>query len=342
MAGLAARLLRDVWVVESIDALPGGFAGVAVTRAGRSSTPKRRALAGAGGRGRAPARGARPARRAGAASERAAAAEIDARTAPRARHSTVAEADSAARAPRAPTRGAPSAAEAAELANRAEWLIARRRGAPDDGPEAVRRAELNGDLRAEQRLAERIEREREERAGALRALRSGAERDLSLAARAGRAAAALEAARDAVAARRDRLAAELESDAAAGEQTAAALKACAREEAELQGRLRRASEAVTQAEVAAQQVRDSAADADRELRALGAGSASSRSPPPRRSPGRSASRCSPASSGLRAGAEQLGPVNPLAAREYEEAVAHVEELETQRADLETRSRSSRG
>ena len=33
--------------------------------------------------------------------------------------------------------------------------------------------------------------------------------------------------------------------------------------------------------------------------------------------------------------EQLGPVNPLAKQEYDEAVAHVEELETQRADLET-------
>src|SRR6202020_220743 len=33
--------------------------------------------------------------------------------------------------------------------------------------------------------------------------------------------------------------------------------------------------------------------------------------------------------------EQLGPVNPLAQEEYAEAVAHVEELETQRADLES-------
>jgi chromosome segregation protein len=32
--------------------------------------------------------------------------------------------------------------------------------------------------------------------------------------------------------------------------------------------------------------------------------------------------------------EQLGPVNPLAAREYEEALDHVEELESQRRDLE--------
>ncbi|MGH2712638.1 MAG: AAA family ATPase, partial [Thermoleophilaceae bacterium] len=33
--------------------------------------------------------------------------------------------------------------------------------------------------------------------------------------------------------------------------------------------------------------------------------------------------------------EQLGPVNPLAKQEYEEAVAHVEELEGQRRDLES-------
>jgi chromosome segregation protein len=33
--------------------------------------------------------------------------------------------------------------------------------------------------------------------------------------------------------------------------------------------------------------------------------------------------------------EQLGPVNPLAKQEYDEAIAHVEELETQRTDLET-------
>ncbi len=37
---------------------------------------------------------------------------------------------------------------------------------------------------------------------------------------------------------------------------------------------------------------------------------------------------------LRARREQLGPVNPLAGQEYEEAVTHVEELEEQRRDLE--------
>jgi chromosome segregation protein len=40
--------------------------------------------------------------------------------------------------------------------------------------------------------------------------------------------------------------------------------------------------------------------------------------------------------------EQLGPVNPLAQEEYSEAVAHVEEMEGRRADLETALRELRG
>ena len=39
--------------------------------------------------------------------------------------------------------------------------------------------------------------------------------------------------------------------------------------------------------------------------------------------------------------EQLGPVNPLAQEEYAEALAHVEELESQRGDLETALRELR-
>src|SRR6202035_5234451 len=39
--------------------------------------------------------------------------------------------------------------------------------------------------------------------------------------------------------------------------------------------------------------------------------------------------------------EQLGPVNPLAQKEYAEAVEHVEELERQRSDLETALRELR-
>jgi chromosome segregation protein len=199
----------------------------------------------------------------------------------------------------------------------------------------VRRAELLGDLRAERRLAERIVREREERARALAALKTGAERDLALADDADRAAEALGNARDAVAARRDALQVELDAGAAAGEETAATLKSCAQEEAELQARLKRVSEAVTGAEVAAQQVRDSAADAERELNELAARLGLEPEPAPDPLPDEERESLLARVERLMRRREQLGPVNPLAKQEYDEAVAHVEELEAQRGDLET-------
>ncbi len=338
VAALADRLLAGVWVVDSLGALPDTFSGVAVTRGGRLFDARTGELS------QAPAGGAERlleelARRDElvASSEQAVRDEKDARIAVDRHAAAVTEADAAREAAESALRTAlRAAAEAAEGVSRSEWLIARRREAPQDGPEAVRRAELLGDLRAEQRLAERIEREREERARALAALRTGAERDSQLAADADRATAALDSARDAVSARRDALEHELEAGAAAGEETAAALKACAHEEAELQGRLKRASEAVTGAEVAAQQVRDSAADAEREL------NAARRAARPRAAAGRRRRCPDEEREALTARVErlirrreQLGPVNPLAKQEYDEAVAHVEELETQRADMES-------
>jgi chromosome segregation protein len=337
VAALADRLLAGVWVVEEIGALPETFAGIAVTRQGRLFDARTGELS------QAPAGGAERlleelARRDElvTSSEQAVRDEANARAAVDRHAGAVAEADAAREQAESALRAAlRAAAEAAEAVSRAEWLIARRREAPQEGPEAVRRAELLGDLRAEQRLAERIEREREERARALTALRNGAERDLSLAADADRVTAALEIALDAVSLRRDTLDRELEAGAAAGEETAAALKACAQEEAELQGRLKRASESVTGAEVAAQQVRDSAADTERELHELAGRLGLEPQPAAEPLPDEEREALTQRVERLIRRREQLGPVNPLAKREYEEAVAHVEELETQRADLES-------
>jgi chromosome segregation protein len=213
-------------------------------------------------------------------------------------------------------------------------VIARRREAPDEGPGAVRRAELLADLRAERRLAERIEAERAERSRAVARVRTGIERDGQLAADAERAATALESANAAVAARRDALGAELEGHAAGGQHTAETLRACAHEEAELQGRLKQASEGVTGAEVAAQQVRDDAAGVERDLTTiaskLGLPAEAATEPLPDAERDELTARVER----LERRREQLGPVNPLAKQEYDEAIAHVEELETQRADLE--------
>jgi len=85
-----------------------------------------------------------------------------------------------------------------------------------------------------------------------------------------RVVAALERARAAVAERRDLLAAQVEADSALSDSTSAELRACAQDEAGLHERLRKASEAVTAAEVRAQQARDRAAEQTAELKRIAA------------------------------------------------------------------------
>src|SRR5215208_6554203 len=337
VADIAERLLARVWVVDSLASLPADFDGLAVTRAGRW-------LDGATGElSQAPTGGAERVleerRRRDeliAESERAVGEEADAGRVAEQAAESIARADAARdEADAAHRRAARDVAEAAEAVSRTEWVIARRREAPDEGPGAVRRAELIADLRAERRLSERIEAERAERARSLQRVRLGIERDTEIASDAERADAALEAAGAAVAARRDALTEELDRHAAGGEETAGALRACAHEEAELQGRLRDASEAVTGAEVAAQQVRDTAAEVERDLTTLATGLGLDAEPAAEPLPDEEREALTVRVDRLNRRREQLGPVNPLAKQEYEEAVAHVEELEEQRRDLES-------
>ena len=337
IAAMAERLLRDVWLVDSLDALPSDFTGLAVTRAGRL-------IDGATGElSQAPAGGAERVleerrRRDGLIelSGKAVGDETSARGAAESAAEAVGWAESACEEAEVALRRAwREAAEAAEAVSRCEWVIARRREAPDEGPGAVRRAELHAALRAERRMAERIERERAERTRSLERLRTGAERDEAAARDGERAAAALDNAASAVSARRDTLQAELERHAAGGEQAAAALRACAHEEAGIQARLREASEAVTGAEVAAQQVRDSAAEVERELTAIAGKLGLDPEPATEALPDAERDALGARVERLQRRREQLGPVNPLAKQEYEDAVAHVEELEGQRRDLES-------
>jgi len=336
LARLADRLLADVWIVESLEAVSEYFDGIAVTRSGRVLDATRGQLS------QAPAaraerllaeRGRRD--QLAADAERAAGEEAEAGRAVETAREAAAVADVARdEAEVALRRVLRESGEAADEASRAAWLIERRRQAPDEGPEAVRRAELQADLRAERRLAEHSEQERREREGSLRALKAAIAADRRLQTDAQRAAAALDSARAAVAVRRDALEVELREGAAAGDRTAEELRACAHEEAELQGRLRGASEAVTVAEVAAQQVRDSAADSERELSEI-AGRLGLEPQPEAEPLGEEARDALRARvERLARRREQLGPVNPLAGQEYEEAVAHVEQLEAQRRDLE--------
>jgi chromosome segregation protein len=134
------------------------------------------------------------------------------------------------------------------------------------------------------------------------------------------------------------LEAELAADRASGEELAATLRGHAHREADLQGRLRERGEAVTVAEVAAQQARDQSAEAEADLRGLAAKLELPAQPAEEALAPEEREALAARIERLARRREQLGPVNPLAQDEYAEAVAHMEELETQRADLETAMR----
>jgi chromosome segregation protein len=337
VAAHVARVLADAWVVESLDEVPSSFRGIAVTRTGRvlfGATGELRQVP-AGGEERVLEQLGRRERLAAASAE-AVHGEQAAQAGVEKAAAAVGDADSARDAAESGLRGAArDVDEAAEAVRRLEHQLELRREAPAEGALAVRHAELAAELRAERRLAEQVERERAERRSRAELLRAAIGRQMEVAAASERAVAALERAEAAVAECRDQLAAELDADEELGERTAAELRSCAQEEAGLQERLRKASEAVTTAEVRAQQVRDRAAEHGAELDRLAQRLGFEASPAEEPLDDDARDDLTARIERLARRREQLGPVNPLAKQEYEEAVAHVEELETQRRDLES-------
>jgi chromosome segregation protein len=338
-AALAARLIADVWVVDALADVDADFPGVAVTREGRVLDAGLGELrqAAAGGEERLLAERNRREELV-AASEAAAQAEAAARAALERASERVAQADREREAGQVALHAVGGQAdEAAENARRVGERLGRAREAADEGPEAERRAALEAELRAERRLAERERAEREERAERRSRLAARVERDEAVRRGAERAIEALADAHTAVSARRVALGEDLEAGAALGERTAAELRACAREEADVQARLRAATEALTAAEVSAERSRDRTRERADELADIARGLGSEQPPsaaPDALSPDRRA-ELEARNERLRRRREQLGPVNPLAAEAYAEALGHVEELEGQREDLET-------
>jgi chromosome segregation protein len=334
---LARRLLARTWLVDALDALPDDFDGIAVTREGRVWH------AGAAELRQAPEAGeerilAQRNRRDEliASSEAAVRREHEAQAEAERASAAVGDADRARDEADRALRDADRARTAAqEDVRRAAWLIEERRKAPQQGAAAVRRAQLEGELAAERRVAERAERERAERARHIEALARGLAADEEIVPVAERLAGVLERVGAAIANRVEALDAELAADRAVGEDLAARLRACAGREAETQRRLRDAGEAVTRAEVRAQQLRDQAAEANHELVALAERLGLEATPSAEPLDDEQAHALRGRIERLNKRREQLGPVNPLAKAEYEEALAHVEELERQRVDLET-------
>jgi chromosome segregation protein len=360
---LAQRLLADAWVVERLEDVAEDFTGIATTTSGRvlfAGWGELRQVTEGGAERVLARRNERD--RLIAESERAVAEEHAAKSAVEQALEQAREAEEARERSEGALRDSDrQLAEAAEAERKAGWLIEQRRAAPEQGPLAVRRAELQGELAAERRQAERREAERIERARRIERLRAQHAADLSLAPRAERLASVLASVGEGIAGLLVRLEQLLGEDRAAGEQVSAELRECAREEAEIQTALRVEGEAVTGAEVAAQRLRDQAAEAMQELREVserlelplpaadeptrdaeeGSESATAAPEPVEPLDEEQVQALRARLERLARRREQLGPVNPLAQQEYAEAVAHVEELEERRTDLETALRELR-
>jgi chromosome segregation protein len=335
-ASAVRALLHDTWVVEHVERLDGGFAGIAVTRSGRACSPR------SGELWQAPAAGdeqvlAQRNRREQLLSdtERAAGEELRAERAHERALSELSGLEAARERAQSEHRGALRARdEAREEVRRLEQLIERRRAAAAE-QHGGRRAQLEAELQAHRMMRERLEQERAWRRDALERLQSMLADEEQRLPAVRDALAALESAAEAISVQGERFEQELSEDRAAGEQISAELRACAQQEAGLQGELHRSGEALTDAQVAAQRARDRVQEAASELREL---AARLELEPRVREQALAADEREALAGRIERLARrraQLGPVNPLAAAEYAEAVEHVEELEGQREDLET-------
>jgi chromosome segregation protein len=334
---LAHSLLRDAWLVDSLEAVPEDFTGMAVTRAGRVWSPKTRELrqAPAAGEERVLAQRNRRlelvrATEAAAQAEHAAAEALERTTA----KATQADAgrDSALAAYREAVR---ERDDAAEERGRLAATIERRRSAPDDGPAAARKLQLEAQLSAERSKLERAERERAERSARVDRLRQAIEHDERLVPTLAAVIAALDALTEAMGERRAQFEEALRADRQAGEHLATELRACAQQEAALHAELHRENEALTAVEVRVQRISDRAAEIQHELGGLAARLELDAEPAGQELTSEERDALKTRLERLARRREQLGPVNPLAQQEYAEAVEHVEELERQRGDLET-------
>ena len=148
------------------------------------------------------------------------------------------------------------------------------------------------------------------------------------------AASAAEAAERAIRTRVERIEARVVGEEGDGDEIAEEMRSCSQQEYELQAQMKAASDTLTEAQVEATHLGDRRAEASRELAAIS-----------ERLGEDIEQATEPLSEGERAEIDrrlerlerrraQIGPFNPLAEREYEEAREHVESLQRQREDTE--------
>jgi chromosome segregation ATPase len=121
-----------------------------------------------------------------------------------------------------------------------------------------------------------------------------------------------------------------------------ALRECSRQDAEIQARLRVVADEVTQAEVRAAHLRDRSGESASELKRISEALGREIKPASKALTDTERSDIETKLERLARRREALGPVNPLAEREYDEAMTYVAELEEQRADLEAAMKELQG
>jgi chromosome segregation protein len=119
-----------------------------------------------------------------------------------------------------------------------------------------------------------------------------------------------------------------------GDEIADELRTCSQQEFELQAEMKKTSDELTRAEVEAAHLGDRRAEAERELASI-AGRLGEEIPPATEALGDEArAEIDKRLERLERRRAQIGPVNPLAEQEYDEAREHVEALQAQREDIE--------
>ena len=148
------------------------------------------------------------------------------------------------------------------------------------------------------------------------------------------AAAASAAAEAAIRARVERIEATVVGAGGDGDAIAEEMRACSRQESELQVQMKAASDKLTEAEVEAAHLGDRRAEAAKELATIAERLGEEVGPAERPLEDSEREDIERRLQRLDRRRAQIGPVNPLAEQEYEEAREHVEALQAQREDTE--------
>jgi chromosome segregation ATPase len=148
------------------------------------------------------------------------------------------------------------------------------------------------------------------------------------------AAAAAAAAEAAIRARVERIEAKVVGKEGDGDAIAEEMRECSRQESELQVEMKAASDELTEAQVEAAHLGDRRAEAAKELASIAERLGEAVEPAEQALSDEERADIDRRLHRLERRRAQIGPVNPLAEQEYEEAREHVEALQTQREDTE--------